>query len=40
MFGSVLQAYFKIFFIKKYNTIFIIFLYAFTGILNYKKQIF
>ena len=38
MFGPVLEAYFKIFFITKYNTIVSIF-YAFIGIINYKIKI-
>ena len=37
MFGPVLKAYFKIFFIIKYNTIVSIFLYVFIGIINYKN---
>ena len=38
MFAPVLEAYFKIFFITKYNTIVSIFLYVFIGIINTKKK--
>ena len=38
MFGPVLEAYFKIFFITKYNTIVSIYLYVFIGIVNYAKK--
>ena len=39
MFGPI-EAYFKIFFIAKYNTIVSIFFNFFIGIINYKKKIF
>ena len=38
MFGHVLEAYFKMFFIKKYNIIVLIFLYIFIGNINYKNN--
>ena len=40
MFGLALEAFFKIFFITKYNTIVSIFLYAFIGIVNYNNIFF
>ena len=39
MFGPVLEAYFKFFFITKYNTIVSIF-YVFIGITNYEQKFF
>ena len=39
-FGPVLEAYFKIFFITRYNTIVSIFLYDFISIINYLKKSF
>ena len=39
MFGPVLEAYFDIFFITKYNKIVSTFLYVFIAIKNYKKNI-
>ena len=40
MFGPVLEAYFDIFFITKYNKIVSTFLYVFIAIKNYKKKYF
>ena len=39
MFRAVLGAYFKIFFITKYNTIVKSFLYIFIGIIKYLKKL-